>query len=127
MRSDDNEAKRTAWAHLATAAGAYSRTPNGDSAQALADAAIEWATVKGHGGAEAKPGRIVGTGGRELRCGVVMPFGRSKGVAIEEADAKDLAWVAKALGESIDNPEKQRWRAANVATLEAIEKELATR
>lgn len=129
MTPDTNEAKRRAWATLAAAAGAYGREPSGVNAQALADAAVEWATVKGHSPTQnpQNPVRVVGTGGRELRSGVVVPFGRSKGTPIEDAAVKDLAWVAKALLESIDNPDKQRWRAANVATLEAIEKELGAR
>lgn len=122
--SDDT--KRRAWATLAAAAGQYTREPVALYAQALADAAVEWATVKGHIGEE-KPGRVVGTGGRELRSGVVVPFGKNKGQAIEEADARDLQWLARVIGESIDNPERQRWRADNIARLEAIERELATR
>lgn len=127
MRSDDNEVKRTALAHLAAAAGAYAREPAGVNAQALADAAVEWATVKGHGPTQTAKQREVSPRVSGPGSGVVVPFGKNKGQPIEECDAKDLQWLARVIGESIDSPEKQRWRADNIARLEAIEKELATR
>lgn len=79
-----------------------------------------WASKTGKGGTKTSTGR-----GR--RSGVVCPFGREKGVPIEEAKTDNLRWLVEALSNSIDDPQKARWRADNIKTLNAIEAELRTR
>lgn len=113
-----------AWRVLEEAALAHQRG-NLETARPLADAAeafarSRWASNTGSNGR--KPSE-----GRAALSGVVVPFGRSKGTAIEEADTRDLRWVANALAESIDNPDKARWRDSNEKALAAIQKELGTR
>lgn len=112
--------KDKAWTALCVAATNFA----GDAfdkakVKALSNAAIQWAA--------ACAGAVTGTNGQKLRSGAVMPFGRSKGVAIEEATTKDLKWTANALSESIIDPDKARWRDANELLLKAIQKELAAR
>lgn len=59
----------------------------------------------------------------------VVPFGRSKGVPIGEADTKDLGRVLEAMRESekLNDPSKARFRADNEKLIAAIERELETR
>lgn len=58
---------------------------------------------------------------------MTLPFGRSKGVKLAEADTRDLRWTAGVLRESIDDEAKAKWRDDNEALLAAIERELQTR
>ena len=121
----NTEAVERTWRALEGAARDYAATGDMSQAKSLAVAAeaytrARWAANTGKAGT--KPSE-----GRGALSGVVVPFGRSKGVAIEEADAKDLRWVANALGQSIDNPDKARWRDDNERVLDAIQKELGTR
>ncbi len=87
------------------------------SAEKLSNAARSYAAAAGGGGA--KPSG--------QRSGKLIPFGRSKGVAIEDAETKDLQWVAQALAASIEDPEKERWRNSNIELRDAIEQELESR
>ena len=57
----------------------------------------------------------------------VLPFGRERGVPLDQAQHGQLTWVRGVLAESIDDPTKSRWREANQRLLEAIDRELATR
>lgn len=59
--------------------------------------------------------------------GAALPFGRAKGTPVRDADESDLEWVANALAEMIDNPEKARFRDDNQALLDAIDAELRRR
>lgn len=68
-----------------------------------------------------------GSGGRSRRSGKTVPFGRSKGLPIEEATTKDLTWLAEVLRESIDEPAREKYREQNAALLSAIEAELESR
>lgn len=115
------EVKRT-WALLSSAAIAHAAMPDDLSVKkGLADAADAYIKARNaaRAGGVAKP-----AGGAS---GVVVPFGRSKGTAIEQADSKDLRWVAARLAESIDNPEKARWKDENARVLAAIEAVLGAR
>lgn len=111
-------AKAAAWATLRTAAREATETPGAATAQALAEAACEWARAKGwrEPRAEAAPGDAT-----------LPNYGRNKGQPISGTETKDLEWYAKTLRESIDNPEKARWVEANQRCLDAIEAELETR
>ncbi len=59
--------------------------------------------------------------------GMVVPFGRSKGTPIGQADTRDLEWVAQALRNSIEDAGKVRWREDNERLLGVVTSELATR
>lgn len=113
---------------------ASARLFNGDkhTGAALSQAAKDWALANGFvqavGGAPASPSvPVKGTNGGTLRSGQVVPFGRDKGVPIEEADTKSLQWLAGAMRESIADPSKEKWAAKNRQLLDAIEVELETR
>lgn len=112
---------------------ASARLFNGDkhTGAALSQAAKDWAAANGFvqavGGAAPVAAPVTGTGGKTLRSGQVVPFGRDKGVPIEEADAKSLQWLAGVMRESIADPSKEKWAAKNRALLDAIEVELETR
>jgi len=58
---------------------------------------------------------------------VTVPFGRDKGVSITKVDLRGLRWLRDVVGESVDDEAKQRFRAQNIALLDAIEAELARR
>lgn len=111
------------WAALEAAAFQYAATRDIFDGKALreasdADARARWAERTGKGGTTEKRGP---------KSSIVLPYGKSKGVFLHEADAKDLRWVLSTTRENIDNPEKARWRAQNVELADAIEAELATR
>lgn len=57
----------------------------------------------------------------------VIPFGRTRGTPIGEAETKDLEYIVGALRETLDEPEKARFRAKNEELIAAIERELGTR
>ena len=103
-----------AWQKLEEAALAHQRG-NLETAKPLAEAAEAFARTR-----ETTPLKAGGSG-------VVMPFGRSKGVAIEVATTADLKWVAERMRASLDDPAKARWRDANARDLAAIEAELGGR
>ena len=112
--------REEAWGILVASAQGYANNPDKHFAKALSSAAIDWGKVNA-------AGVVKGTRGNTLRSGAVIPFGKSKGVAIEEADVKDLRWVAGALSASIEDPAKERWAPQNRALLVSIEAELETR
>ncbi len=58
---------------------------------------------------------------------LTLPFGFEKGKPLNEAKTTSLKWVANAVREGLDNPDKANFRAANVALIEAIERELESR
>lgn len=58
---------------------------------------------------------------------LVVPFGRTKGTPIAEAETRDLNWVLGRLQENLDQPGHERYRAKNVELIAAIERELGTR
>lgn len=63
----------------------------------------------------------------KARSGFTMPFGRSKGLAIEDAQRSDVEWMLSKIEQDIDDPEKARFRAKNVAFRDALDAELASR
>lgn len=112
-----------AWMVLSQVAVQFARSTTGDkaAAQALHDAALAYAAASKPVATASKPAR---TG---ARSGAVVPFGRDKGVPIEEADTKSLRWLAGAMRESIADPAKEKWADKNRQLLDAIEAELETR
>jgi len=114
--------KPEAWAALNRAAIRSASAEPGDLAvgKGLHHAAIAYATACGHT-------RTGPTQQARTASETVLPFGRSKGVPIGEAKTPDLEWVAKAVRESLDDPERARFREKNLALLAEIEKELEMR
>lgn len=108
------------WRDLSEAAKRWAANPKAEEGQALSDAAKAWGAAHAPS-AETKPKS------KHERSGELIPFGRSKGQPIEEADTKDLQWVAGAVKVSIEDPAKERWAPKNRALLLAIEAELETR
>lgn len=110
--------KKTAWLELQAVSKAYALEPTTTRAQALAEAACEWARAKGwrEPRAESAPGDAT-----------LPKFGRNAGQPISGTETEDLEWYAKALRKSIDDPAKSRWIAENQAVLDAIEAELERR
>jgi hypothetical protein len=117
--------KAAAWSALVNASDAHSNERTKSNAQSLSDAAKAWAAASG--APSAAPKAVKGTNGNTLRSGQVVPFGRTKGTPIEEADTKDLQWLAGAMRESIADPAKERFAPKNRELLDAIEAELETR
>ncbi|MCX6951316.1 MAG: hypothetical protein NTV51_03905 [Verrucomicrobia bacterium] len=102
------------WQRLTRAAQGY-RSDDKASANELSEAAKAWAAARPAAPRPAAP------------SGLTIPFGRSKGKPLSEADDKDLRWVAGAVRKSLDDPAKERWRAKNAELLAAIDAELAGR
>jgi hypothetical protein len=67
-----------------------------------------------------------GATGAGQRSGLTMPFGRSKGVPVEEADGSDLNWMANKIRTKTPSDDP-RWRAKDAQLLAAIDAELAGR
>lgn len=109
--------REMAWAVLAAAAEGYARDKSKANSQALADAAMGWGAARNTGPSQQT---------REA-AGMTLPFGREKGVSIGQAGTENLRWMANAIAESLDDPDKQRFRAKNEDLLAAIQRELATR
>lgn len=59
--------------------------------------------------------------------GPVFRFGRCKGELLSEAEERDVEWYVGALRNSVNDPDKARFRADNERELEAAERELARR
>jgi hypothetical protein len=118
--------KADAWSALVNASDDHSDSRTKSAAQSLSDAAKAWADVC-RAPATSAPKAVKGTNGNTLRSGQVVPFGRSKGMPIEESDTKDLQWLAGAMRESIADPAKEKWAPKNRELLDAIEHELETR
>ena len=118
--------KAAAWTKLVNASDEHSNGRTRENAQRLSDAAKQWAEAS-VARAPAASGVVKGTNGNALRSGQVVPFGRTKGTPIEEAETKDLQWLAGAMRESIADPAKERFAPKNRELLDAIEHELETR
>jgi hypothetical protein len=113
-----------AWQRLTETAEAWTKAKDDRQARnALHAVAVSYS--KAFAGGDAKPGAARSSS--KTRSGQVVPFGRSKGTPIEEADTKDLQWLLNAVSESVDDPSKERWREKNVALRDAIQAELETR
>ena len=53
-------------------------------------------------------------------AGLTIPFGKTKGTPLAEANDKDLAFLLKVSTENLDNPEKANFRESNQAFITAI-------
>lgn len=111
--------------------------------QALSDAAYAWADSRGQQSradlwvrlaeaarvfvaserhAPAPPGRTP-TG--RSRSGPVFRFGRRQGQALREGLPEDLAWYRSRIEASLDDPDKERFRADNLAHLAEIDEAMS--
>lgn len=61
------------------------------------------------------------------RSGMVMRFGNSKGVALEDLQTKDLDWYIGAAERSIADPSKANYKDKNQAELTQLRAERARR
>jgi hypothetical protein len=76
---------------------------------------------------EERPARAPASQAPGRSTELTLPMGRSKGVALVDAETKDLEWVLGKVLESIDATEKAKWKRSNEALASAIEKELNER
>lgn len=95
---------------------------DGDTLTALCKAAAEYAEARLASAKQREPQSFA-----RPKSGVLVPFGRAKGMDVTEASDDDLRWISGALQTSIDNPEKERWRQGNVDLKAAVDSELRTR
>jgi hypothetical protein len=56
-----------------------------------------------------------------------LPFGRSKGKKLTEAEEADLQWILARFKESAEDPDKAKYRDDNLAWVKAISEEFARR
>lgn len=113
--SANDPVRASLWRDLSEAAKAWAASPKAVEGQALSDAAKAWA------GAAHPRAKDTTT------SDAVIPFGRSKGTRVVDAETKDLQWVAGALKQSLADPAKERFAPSNRALLDAIETELEER
>jgi hypothetical protein len=91
----------------------------------LADAfaRARWATKTGTAGTKPSTGR----GARPKTSDTVLRFSKSKGLRLAEAPSKDLHFVRDCCVESLDQPDKARFRQSNLDMIAAIDAELVYR
>lgn len=65
--------------------------------------------------------------GNDESGGPVIPFGKNKGKPVSSLDIGGLNWFIDAIGKSIVDPEKSKWKGANEKLLTAFRAELAKR
>lgn len=58
---------------------------------------------------------------------MVAPFGRSRGKKLTEMPDDDLKWLADKIKESVEDPEKAKWRKKNEQLLAALREEYKRR
>jgi hypothetical protein len=58
---------------------------------------------------------------------VIMRFGNCKGTAIQDLETQDLQWYIKCHRESVENPDKRRFKDDNQRVLELLQEELLNR
>lgn len=115
-----------AWKRLTRAASDYETLPSQTMQHELSEAALEYARewwAKRTGTAARRPD----DGSKDGRPVVRVPFGRDKGRTLGECEVSGLRWLHGAVSASVDDPAKERWRAANVALADAIRGELQSR
>ena len=119
MVSKDDAAVALSHAAASYHEGGYPSTV-GPEFEALAAAAVNWARAS----SGAAPVRAQSTG---ERSGLVVPFGKNKGMPVEETSDKDLRYLSDAMARSIDDMSKERWRDSNQKLKDACDAELRRR
>lgn len=79
------------------------------------------ALTSGRTSAAARPA----TGGNGSASGGVVKFGRNKGQRFADVPPSELQWYRDAIQRSVDDPEKARWRDANLDDLAAIDRAMS--
>lgn len=105
-----------AWAELTAAAKAWAHEDSKLTRQELSDAAKAWASIEA-------PRAPSSSGGE----GWTFRFGKNAGKTPRDVDVRDLRWYEKVFLESIDNPEKERFRENNQKSLDVVRAELRRR
>ena len=95
---------------------------DGDTLTALCKAAAEYAEARLASAKQREPQSFA-----RPKAGVLVPFGRAKGMDVTEASKDDLEWVADKITNSIADATKERWRESNIKQLAAIRAELGAR
>lgn len=113
------EAQAAAWRELQQASGLAENSPK-EAWTLLSEAAQKYAKARW-------AAKDAGPSPAKSAARAVLPFGRSKGKSVLEADTGDLKWILPKIRESIDDPEKARWRAQNEELAAAIAAELEAR
>lgn len=118
-----------AWKRLTSAATGYGLGANQYTQHELAEAALEYARERWARRTGVQPAaRRPDDGSKDSRPVVKLPpFGRQKSQPVGEVESKDLRWYLSVLQENVEDPTKERWRAANASLAQAIEAELASR
>lgn len=102
-------------AELVDAAKRHATTATDGTLKALCEAASAYARARV---VAARP-----AGSESL----VMPFTKSKGMPLAEARTEDMEWALPKLEASLEDPDKARWRESNLALINGIKAELASR
>lgn len=120
-----SDARDAAWAALDEAAIAWVAKRGKMDAVALSVAAKAWAKADA---SEASPRREA-SGARSAVAGDgwTFRFGRNSGKRPDEVDVADLRWYERVFLESLDNPEKARFRDNNQRALDVVRAELRRR
>lgn len=123
--------RRTAWASLCAAIN-LPDTADEATRKTISDAALAYARASGmkwDTKADGTAPRRQATGERSAVAGdgFTFRFGSCKGKGLGEVDVKDLRFYERCAVASLDNPEKERFRANNQRDLDAIRGELRRR
>jgi hypothetical protein len=139
MSSNDIE---KAWAGLVKAGRDLDAVPGKASANALGEAAVAYARAlwqeqgpQGVTRGSIPPPPSLGrtnssapeSRGTSNSAELKVPFGKQKGQRIGDVDSRNLRWLLGVVEESIDSPEKERFRAKNVELRDAVRAELEGR
>lgn len=113
------EALDEASLHLRKSAENYANPSNNTPWQQLAAAAESYARARWALKAPPKAAKA--------KSAVVCPFGRDKGKSISDLDDRGVRWLLGVVSESVDDPDKARFRSQNAALLDALQVEAEER
>ena len=110
------------WANLTAAARAWATSDNDETRAALSREAKAWAAQSPEPRKEAMGERSAVAGD-----GWTFRFGRNSGKRPQDVDVADLRWYERVFLESLENPEKARFRDNNQRSLDVVRAELRRR
>jgi len=110
------------WANLTAAARAWATSDNDETRAALSREAKAWAAQSPEPRKEAMGERSAVAGD-----GWTFRFGRNSGKRPQDVDVADLRWYERVFLESLDHPEKARFRDNNQRSLDVVRAELRRR
>lgn len=105
------------WANLTAAARAWATSDNDETRAALSREAKAWAAQSAEPRKEASA----------PADGWTFRFGRNSGKRPADVDVADLRWYERVFLESLENPEKARFRDNNQRSLDIVRAELRRR